>query len=161
MASNRKCDFRQKKNFYHKICKTRLESNSRSAVNSEKIETDWPKKRHMSGNVYKKICFFIEENIIKNNSCYFLSFLETLYSHYLKKEYEQDENLSSVTAFCSRYLGEDLLQTFRNKINIVTINKKKNVKPYGAIILQNYDLETLEKRDIVERAALIFEFFKG
>lgn len=61
--------------FYHNMCKNDLESRSESVVTSKKSPTKWHKKRNINAMVYLDLCSFIEENVLKNQNCYFFLFL--------------------------------------------------------------------------------------
>lgn len=84
-----------------------------------------------------------------------LNYCQSLYVDLLKAEYRKDENLSKYEPSRPRYLEVELLKTFKNEISIVSINKNKIIKPYGAAVLSKSDLELLQKNDILQRAALL------
>ncbi|KAK0166662.1 hypothetical protein PV327_004154 [Microctonus hyperodae] len=140
--------------YYHASCKNHLESTSESIVVAQKPQTVWHTKRHSNAIVFDEVCEFIEKDIVQNKNCYFFSFITNLYKVCLKQEYSDSSITTEDVILRTNCLEEDLITKFHKKISIVTINKKKLIKPYGSDFLTTV-METLEKRDIVERASLI------
>ncbi|KMQ92559.1 hypothetical protein RF55_7436 [Lasius niger] len=139
--------------YYHSNCKKAYKSKCESHRAALREKTDWHKKRDMHSIAYNEVCSFINKNVIDKKRCYFYNFLEKMYTDCLTQEYERIGIFSGVLPSC--HLEDKLLNTFNQKIAIITMNKQKLVKPYAGVLLQDNDLIKLEKEDIVARAALI------
>lgn len=139
--------------FYHSSCKSMLESASVSIIVAAKPPTTWHHTRDLNAIVLQEIFNFIEDNVVQKRQCYFLTFILTLYINRMKEEWKEREVVSESDEIRSHRLEEIVTNHFGNKINIISIDKKI-IKPHDGVILTT-DLERLEKRDIVERAALI------
>ena len=137
---------------YHNICKINYNNKTRATLKKE--TRPWHTTRDHHKVAFQEVCNFISDNIIHKNNFSFLSFLHTLYLNRLNMEYEHDPE-SFPNLFSIQHLENKILNTFNKKIEIVTMNKKKIVKPTGGVILQDHDFQILEKSDIVQRAALI------
>lgn len=138
---------RNKLIFFHNICNVLDQNKCKEA--KQTTETDWHFTRDKHQIAFQEICAFISNNIINKKQCY-LNSICTLYSEYLKKEYEDVSNI-----FSTKHLQQKISDYFGNKIRIVTINNKKIVKAYEGHMLQQNDLQHLEEFDILGKTALI------
>ncbi|CAH0731406.1 unnamed protein product, partial [Brenthis ino] len=136
--------------FYHKICRNNYMNAAQSHITASKdIKTDWHVSRDMHKKAFEELCQFVTNNIIRKNQCYFLSFLKNLFIDFAKSQ-----DINSSTNLEPYNLESRLLEAFPKKISIIKCNNHKVVKPYHGHFIQN-DLDTLEKQDILDRAALI------
>lgn len=91
---------------------------------------------------------FLLTQVITRRQSFFLTFLDDLYTQHIKKTNPENTNFKSFD------LENRLLQSFPRKIGIVTMNRRKIVKPFDGHLVQN-NFENIEKNDILNRAALI------
>ena len=80
--------------------------------------------------------------------------MKTIYVNLLSKSYGSLNASFRKTNFSTRHLEERLLSTFKRKINVISFNNNKIVKPYSGVFLDNNLIE-LETQDILQRAAII------
>lgn len=139
--------------FYHNICKKNYEHrlDSQKVLNQE--EKDWHKKRHINKIAFEEVYKFVKDNIIAKKNYFFLSLLETLYKDSLGKFTESQCQGTLPDRFRS-HLEEKLLKQFPMEISIVTLQKKKIIKPYTGVLLQN-DVTALHEEDILQKAAIM------
>ena len=110
----------------------------------------------MHQTAYEEVCSYITENVIGKRNWFFLSFFTTIYKSNLERSLERLQNKDIYINLETHFHLEDkLLEKFRKKITIVTLRKKKVVKPYMGVFLKNNDMNDLEEEDILQRAALI------
>jgi hypothetical protein len=115
-------------------------------MRSEAQKSQWHVTRDIHKLALKYVAWFL---IIKSSKCYFLNFLKSLFVEFASN---LDANTSIDVEPYS--LESRLLKTFPKKINVVTMNGKKIVKPYNGMMIEN-DLDLLEEEDILDRAVLI------
>lgn len=141
--------------FYHNICKKNYEHRLDSQKVSNQERKDWHEKRYINKIAFEEVCKFVKNNIIAKNNCFFLSLLETLYKDSLGKltESQCQDTLQEPDRFRS-HLEEKLLKQFPMEISIVTLQKKKIIKPYTGVLLQN-DITALQEEDILQKAAIM------
>lgn len=142
--------------FYHNICRKNYEYQLQSQIDANKPKGKWHILRDIHKIAYEQVCCYIREHVIEKKNCFFLNFFLKLYVENLKETSET----SSADDLCINFeanfhLEEKLLQTFPTEITIVTLKKKKIVKPYVRVLLNNEDFHGLEESDILHKAALI------
>ena len=141
---------------YHNVCKLNYEYQLESQIAANKPKSKWHILRAVHKIAYDEVCSYIREHVIGKKSCFLLNFFIRLYVDTLREareEYEREDLSINLEANC--HLEEKLLQTFPKEITIVTLRKKKIVKPCTGVLLKGNDLDALEKQDILQRAALI------
>lgn len=131
------------------MCKLNF-TNSQQLQKASNVEkTEWHLTREIHKSAFEEVCTFVSENIIKKKNSYFITFLHALFA-------ESVANLDPTksTGVEPYNFESRLLKTFPKKINVVTMNGKKIVKPYTGVLIQT-DYNTLEEDDILDRAVLI------
>lgn len=138
----------------HRICRNMYEKTSRSQQSVDKVKTDWHDKRNLHNNAFNEVCKYVKDKIVKSKRTCLFSFLQKLYSESLQDAYTKLEKSFDIS-FSYRNLEENLLQKSSDQIEIDIIHNKKIVKPYNTTLLQECNVESLEKQDILQKAALI------
>lgn len=140
---------------YHKVCKNAYFNNR--IVTLEKGEdsniSTWHAKRIYYGEAYKELCTFVEENVIKGNNCYFLSYLYAQFMDLLKMAAEKNSDLYNNLASI-QYLETKIIETFQSKIKIINISQKKVVIPSN-VQLEDLSFNLLEDEEVLQKAANI------
>lgn len=116
---------------YHNICKVNLRNAQTLQKTSKAEKTEWHKTRDVHKLAFDEICSFISHNVIDKRNCYFLSYLNALYSEY----FANIDTNKTTTEPC--HLESRLLKRFPKMIDVVTINGKKMVKPYVGVVIKN------------------------
>lgn len=124
----------------------------------ETERTIWHFKRDAHNIAFEEVCDFVEDNIIQKKVSYLLDALETIYkdsySRALNNEGIENE-LELDDKIARSHLEDKLLKKFPKKVSIVKMNTRKIIKPYIGILIKECDLNSLEKQNILQKAALI------
>lgn len=136
---------------YHNHCRAAYHNKYQSAVSSRREPTAWHIIRKYHNEAYDELCTFIEDNIIKNQKFYFLSFLSNFYNSYLKGLLEDnaefEEKLGTV-----QHLRERILKTFDEQIKIHNLHNQNVVAHINAVVDESTYLSLKESNDIRETA---------
>ncbi|KAK0073512.1 hypothetical protein PV325_008892 [Microctonus aethiopoides] len=121
-------------------------------------KTSWHKKRDIHKIAFEKVGDFVEEFIIKRKKCFLLSQLKSIYKDAYdsaaKKESVADNTILRNESF-RFHLEERLLKHHPKKITMVIINNSKVWKSHSGVLLKDDDIDTLQKEDIRQKAAII------
>ncbi|KAK0174945.1 hypothetical protein PV327_008733 [Microctonus hyperodae] len=144
--------------YYHNLCKRNcINAKGRAMVKEQTPKTSWHKKRDLHKIAFEKVCEFIEEFIIKKRKCRLLSQLDSIHKDAYDsaaKESVADDVAEEIERFRSHF-EEKLLKHYPKSITMVTENNSKVCKPYSGVLIQDYDIGTLEKEDKLQKAAII------
>ena len=112
--------------YYHRPCSISYESYVRS---KQRIKgTDWHKRRNCHDNAFKKLCSFVQHNVIDFKKSFFLSSLKTTFVDFLKEEYKKQGDLVQ-DIFKLKIMEKKLLaqNVFKEKIKVVFRNNGKSI----------------------------------
>lgn len=98
------------------------------------------------------MCSYIEQNTIAKSKCTLLSF-QTIYVNRLTDEYKKVLN-TKPNQFHSNYLKNKLLETFKNKIQVI-VHKNNQVIAPSELSLSRIELDLLDDHDVIQKAAIL------
>ncbi|KAK0176635.1 hypothetical protein PV328_000752 [Microctonus aethiopoides] len=137
---------------YHNPCKTLYLNKYLNAP--KHAETDWHRTRKLHGAAYAEVCYCVEENIIKKNQLKMLQYLTDIYNEVLEKLHHEEFGVSSVK-YTSQQLLDKLVNTYGDRIQIITLHQKKIIGPSDGCAIDEEMYCRLEEDELVGRVALI------
>ncbi|KAG5889375.1 hypothetical protein JTB14_005075 [Gonioctena quinquepunctata] len=134
--------------FYHEKCNTDLYNHRRSSQNT--IRTAWHAHRDYHKMAYGKMCEFIDENIVQQGSCYFLSCLHRYYISLLK-DVAEDNYDSFNSSISPQHLETKLLTTFKYVIRSINKHNRKIIVPKQIVDVDERLFYTLKEAEDLQK----------
>ncbi|XP_063977427.1 uncharacterized protein LOC135162657 [Diachasmimorpha longicaudata] len=137
---------------YHRSCKMAYHNKAKQPVEPPQI--GWHVNRDPHQAAYAEISQIIEDNVIQRGQCYFLTSIYYYYLDALQKI--EEETLDTYCNICTKKdLEAEVLNTFGNRIKMVTVHDRRVVSPPYHEGLDDEAFSRLEEAEILQKAALI------
>ncbi|CAH1102926.1 unnamed protein product [Psylliodes chrysocephalus] len=129
----------------HRNC--RVEYINSLRMYNNKPKTEYHKKLEYRDKAFQEVCFFIDENIVKDKKCFFFSFLCQYYTETVKKlAAENGEEIDSNVG--AAFFQQKLRKKYGDLLDFTLMHHKKIVGPKGRQI-DEYLYSLIQEKNIV------------